>query len=202
MSKLPAPAELVLYQGIRDILLAARTQVRQTVNTAMVQTYWQIGRLIVEGEQGGDKRAAYGKGVLTNLASRLTDEFGEGFRLSNLRNFRQFHECFSEHEIRHTVCSELAWSHLRLLMRVEDPIVRMWYANEAVTQGWSVRALDRQKHLRVEGEDCFVDLVFYNYLLKCFALIERKITASRHASTLHETRTVDLAERFIIIRPR
>ena len=137
MSKLPATAELVLYQGIRDILLAARTQVRQTVNTAMVQTYWQIGRLIVEGEQGGDKRAAYGKGVLTNLASRLTAEFGEGFRLSNLRNFRQFHECFSEHEIRHTVCSELAWSHLRLLMRVEDPIARVWYANEAVTQGWS-----------------------------------------------------------------
>ena len=53
MSKLPAPAEVVLYQGIRDILLAARTQVRQTVNTVMVQTYWQIGRLIVAGEQGG-----------------------------------------------------------------------------------------------------------------------------------------------------
>ena len=265
MSKLPAPAEVVLYQGIRDILLAARTQVRQTVNTAMVQTYWQIGRLIVEGEQGGDKRATYGKGVLTNLASRLTAEFGEGFRLSNLRNFRQFHECFSEHEIRHTVCSELAWSHLRLLMRVEDPIARMWYANEAVTQGWSVRALDRQistlfyerllgsqdkagvnaeavaliareapadprdfirdpyvleflgaqpdarlyeqyleqgllnqlqkflmelgkgfafvarqKHLRVEGEDCFVDLVFYNYLLKCFVLIDLKVGKLAH----------------------
>ena len=58
MSKLTAPATADLYQIIRDILLAARTQVRQTVNTAMVQTYWQVGRLVVEGEQGGDRRAA------------------------------------------------------------------------------------------------------------------------------------------------
>jgi predicted nuclease of restriction endonuclease-like (RecB) superfamily len=254
-----------LYQGIRDLLLAARVQVRQTVNTAMVQTYWQIGRMIVESEQGGEKRAAYGKGVLVDLATRLTSEFGEGFKLSNLRNFRQFHLTFSFDEIRHTVCSELSWSHLRLLMRVEDSIARTWYANEAASQGWSVRALDRQistlfyerllgsqnkagvkaealaliaqsapndprdfirdpyvleflgvqsdaslyekdleqglldqlqkflmelgkgfafvarqKHLRVEGEDCFVDLVFYNYLLKCFVLIDLKVGKLTH----------------------
>ena len=58
MSKLTVPATADLYQDSRDILLAARTQVRQTVNTAMVQTYWQVGRLVVEGEQGGDRRAA------------------------------------------------------------------------------------------------------------------------------------------------
>ncbi|MDO8455772.1 MAG: PDDEXK nuclease domain-containing protein [Burkholderiaceae bacterium] len=265
MSNVPVLAEVVLYQGIRDILLAARTQVRQTVNTAMVQTYWQIGRLIVEGEQGGEKRAEYGKRVLSDLARRLTAEFGEGFRLSNLRNFRQFYLGFSEYEIRHTACSELTWSHLRLLMRVEESKARSWYANEAVTEGWSVRALDRQistlfyerllgsqdkagvnaeavalmardaptdprdfirdpyvleflgaqpdaglyeqdmeqgllnqlqkflmelgkgfafvarqKHLRVEGEDCFVDLVFYNYLLKCFVLIDLKVGKLAH----------------------
>lgn len=77
-----------MYQGIRDVLLAARTQARQAVNTTMVQAYWQVGRLIVEGEQGGEKRAEYGKGVLSDLARRLTAEFGEGFKLSNLRNFR------------------------------------------------------------------------------------------------------------------
>ena len=68
MSNLPATAEVVLYQGIRDVLLAARTQVRKTVNTTMVQAYWQIGRLIVEDEQGGNARAEYGKGVLSDLA--------------------------------------------------------------------------------------------------------------------------------------
>src|SRR5450830_951107 len=120
MSNPPVTAKGVLYQGIRDVLLAARTQVRQTVNTTMVQAYWQIGRLIVEDEQGGEKRAAYGKGVLSDLARRLTAEFGEGFKLSNLRNFRQFYLCFTEQQIRHTVCSELTWSHLRLLMRVEQ----------------------------------------------------------------------------------
>ena len=121
MNNLPVTTEVVLYQGIRDILLAARMQVRQTVNTTMAQTYWQIGRLIVEDEQGGSARAEYGKRVLSDLARRLTTEFGEGFKLSNLRNFRQFYLSFTEQEIRHTVCSELTWSHLRLLMRVEEP---------------------------------------------------------------------------------
>ena len=67
---------------------------RQTVNTAMVQTYWQIGRLIVQDEQAGQQRAEYGKRVLADLAQRLSTEFGVGFRLSNLCNFRQFHLCF------------------------------------------------------------------------------------------------------------
>ncbi len=154
MSNSPVSAEMVLYQGIRDILLAARTQARQTVNTTMVQAYWQVGRLIVEGEQGGEKRAEYGKGVLSDLARRLTTEFGEGFKLSNLRNFRQFYLGFTEQEIRHTACSELTWSHLRLLMRVENKTARTWYANEAAAQGWSVRALDRQ-----------IDTLFYERLL-------------------------------------
>jgi hypothetical protein len=144
MSNLSAPNSNNLYQGIRDLLLVARSQVRQTVNTAMVQTYWQIGRMIVESEQGGEKRAEYGKGVLSELAKRLTQEFGEGFKLSNLRNFRQFHLTFSLDEIRHTACSELSWSHLRLLMRVDVAAARAWYAREAVSQSWSVRALDRQ----------------------------------------------------------
>lgn len=72
MSDLSAPNSSHLYQGIRDLLLAARSQVRQTVNTAMVQTYWHIGRMIVESEQGGEKRAEYGKAVLPELAKRLT----------------------------------------------------------------------------------------------------------------------------------
>lgn len=262
MSDLSAPNSSHLYQGIRDLLLAARSQVRQTVNTAMVQTYWHIGRMIVESEQGGEKRAEYGKAVLPELAKRLTQEFGKGFSAPSLWAYRQF---YVEFPILSTVWRELSWSHFRALSRVKDDRARDWYANEAVSQGWSVRALDRQistlfyerllgsqdkagvkaeavaligqeapsdprdfirdpyvleflgaqpdaglyekdleqglldqlqkflmelgkgfafvarqKHLRVEGEDCFVDLVFYNYLLKCFVLIDLKVGKLAH----------------------
>ena len=68
-----------MYQSIRDVLLSAKAQVRRTVNDAMVQAYWQVGRLIVEGEQDGEKRAEYGKRVLPELAKRLFLEFGKGF---------------------------------------------------------------------------------------------------------------------------
>jgi len=144
MSELPISTPPDLYQGVRVLLLTAKTHVRQTVNTAMVQTYWHIGRLIVEDEQGGAHRAVYGKQVLADLSRRLTAEFGKGFAPDNLRNFRQFFLCFAWSEICDTVCRELSWSHLRLLMRVENTTARTWYANEAATQGWSVRALDRQ----------------------------------------------------------
>ena len=91
---LPEPPPPDLHQAIRALLLAARVQVRQTVNTAMVQTYWHIGRMIVEDEQGGQKRAAYGKQVLPELAKRLSEEFGSGFSVQSLWNYRQFSNAF------------------------------------------------------------------------------------------------------------
>ena len=256
----PTPADL--YQSIRDVLLLARTQVRQAVNTAMVQTYWQIGRLIVEHEQGGEKRAEYGQRVLPEMARRLTEDFGKGFSAQSLWNYRQFYLAFP---ILSTAWRELSWLHFKVLLRVKDAQAKSWYAAEAAAQGWSVRALDRQintlfyerllgsqdkagvtaeavaliakdappdprdfirdpyvleflgaqpdaglyeqdleqgllnqlqkflmelgkgfafvarqKHLRVEGEDCFVDLVFYNYLLKCFVLVDLKVGKLSH----------------------
>jgi len=131
----------VRYHGIRDELLTARKQARQAINDTMVQAYWQVGRLIVEDEQAGQARAEYGKGVLDDLSLRLTSEFGKGFTSSNLRNFRQFYLSFTREEICDTACSKLTWSHFRLLMRVEHVEARTWYANEAASQGWSVRAL-------------------------------------------------------------
>jgi len=133
------PADL--YQGIRALLLASRTQMRQTVNTAIVQTYWHIGRMIVEDEQGGQKRAAYGKQVLPELAKRLTQEFGSGFSAPSLWNYRQFYLCFP---ILSAVRRELTWTHYKSLLRIENLTAREWYAQEAAQQGWSVRALDRQ----------------------------------------------------------
>jgi predicted nuclease of restriction endonuclease-like (RecB) superfamily len=138
---LPKSPPLDLHQAIRALLLAARVQVRQTVNTAMVQTYWHIGRMIVEDEQGGQKRAAYGKQVLPELAKRLSEEFGSGFSVQSLWNYRQFYQCFP---ILSALRRELTWTHYKSLLRIESLAARDWYAKEAVEQGWSVRALDRQ----------------------------------------------------------
>lgn len=110
----------------------------------MVHAYWHVGRLIVEHEQAGQSRAAYGAKLLPSLADRLTGEFGPGFAVQSLRNFRQFYLAFAGDEIRSVPWSELAWSHLKSLMRVPDLAARAWYAAEAVSQTWSVAALDRQ----------------------------------------------------------
>lgn len=255
-----------LYGQIRAVLTQARQQSWRNVNQVMVQAYWHIGRTIVQHEQAGQARAAYGARVLEVLAERLTQEFGKGYAPQSLRNFRQFFLSFpQETEIRSAPWSELSWTHLKTLMRVADAQARIWYANEAVSQTWSVAALDRQistlhyerllssqdkvgvqtearaliqrdvppdprdfirdpyvldflgaqpgaalyekdveqgllnqlqkfllelgkgfafvarqKHLRIEDEDAFVDLVFYNYILKCFVLIELKIGKLSH----------------------
>jgi predicted nuclease of restriction endonuclease-like (RecB) superfamily len=124
-----------LHEHIRSLLLAAKSQVRQTVNTAMVQTYWHIGRLIVEDEQGGQKRAEYGKQVLLELSKRLTTEFGAGFSVQGLRNYRQFYLQFP---IRSTVWRELSWSDFKTLSSLENPISRDWYANKFAQQVCSV----------------------------------------------------------------
>ena len=98
----------------------------------MVQTYWHIGRIIVEDEQGGQKRASYGKQVLPELAKRLSEEFGAGFDVSNLRNMRQFFQSFP---IRDALRLELSLTHYRSLIRIDNPQARDWYAKEAVEQG-------------------------------------------------------------------
>lgn len=155
-----------LYREIRAVLESARAGVYRAVNAAMVQAYWHIGRLIVEDEQGGAKRAAYGEAVLDNLSRRLMAEFGRGFDITNLRKMRQFYRMFEIRDavglesgqrkrdaarlasgvepIRHRACDELSWSHYRLLMQVENPAAREWYMNKAADQHWSTRQLERQ----------------------------------------------------------
>jgi predicted nuclease of restriction endonuclease-like (RecB) superfamily len=137
-----------LYQSIRDIINEARQNAYRAINFAMVQAYWNIGRLIVEEEQKGRERAEYGTHLIQNLAGKLTAEFGKGFTQQNLRNFRQFYLTFKlendKDQIRYTLRSELSWSHYRLIMRLENPKARQYYMNEAAEQNWNVRALERQ----------------------------------------------------------
>jgi predicted nuclease of restriction endonuclease-like (RecB) superfamily len=249
-----------LLTALRALLQHSRSSLQKSVNSAMVLTYWQVGQLIVEDEQQGESRAAYGKQVLQQLANTLTTEFGKGFDLRNLRNMRQFYQVFP---IRNAVRTELSWTHYRSLIRIENETARLWYLQESVEQGWSARALERQigvlyyerllssqdgtgvkqealaktsalatpqtdylrdpyileflnlpkqdvlendiehgiidnlqkfilelgkgfafverqQRISTEDQDFYIDLVFYNFKLKCFLLIDLKIGKLNH----------------------
>jgi predicted nuclease of restriction endonuclease-like (RecB) superfamily len=247
-----------LIGSLRELITQARQQVLRHVDVVQVQTYWHIGRHIVEFEQGGQARAAYGKRLLPQLGQALSREFGKGFDTSNLRYMRLFFQAFPKCDaLRH----ELSWTHYRLLLRVDAPEARHWYMQEAAAQNWSTRVLERQigtlhherllasrdqtvlqaqtlaslqadtalragprnfvrdpvmleflglpdtgrllesdleralmdklqqfllelgkgfafvgrqQRISTETQDFYIDLVFYNYLLKCFVLIDLK----------------------------
>ena len=131
------------YKDIRTILTEARAKTYRVINSAMIEAYWKIGKRIVEEEQQGNKRAEYGAQLLKNLSKELKYEFGKGFSESNLRNFRQFYLTFPENEKCYTLCSVLSWSHIRLIMRLENSKSRNYYLKEASAQNWSVRQLQR-----------------------------------------------------------
>ena len=117
-----------LFAQISDIIEQSRLAVKHTVNTVMVQSYWQIGRLIVEFEQNGNARAEYGKAQLQTLSVQLTEKFGKGFEATNLRRMRLFYLTFPKQA---TVSPKLSWSHYVALIRVENAQAREWYLNES-----------------------------------------------------------------------
>lgn len=130
-----------LLGSLGELIRQARQKALRAVDTLQVQTCWQIGRHIVEFEQKGAERAAYGKRLLPTLAKLLTEEFGKGFDERNLRHMRDFYRTFS---IWNAVRTELSWTHYRTLLRVENNNARQWYMNETATLNWSTRALERQ----------------------------------------------------------
>lgn len=244
-----------LYTNVERIINEARDKVYQAANFAMVQSYWHIGKLIVEEEQHGKGRAAYGKLLIKMLSKRLGAKYGKGYTPTNLWYMRQFYNAFG---ILHAVRGELSWTHYRLLLKIERVTVRNFYIDETVKCNWSTRTLERQINsfyferilvtpkenrplvkqeaennkiemqardvikdpyvlefldlkpgsgfyeteleqaiidklqdfllelgkgfsfvrrqyrINVEGDYFYVDLVFYNYILKCFLLIDLK----------------------------
>ena len=241
------------FENIRNAILEAREKVATTVNFAMVSAYWTIGKQLHEAMSGDG--SIYGKQLIKYVSVRLSEEFGQGIDERNLRNMRQFYEVYPKWN---TVCSELSWSHYRLLMRIKEQEKREYYQNECVECGWSVRQLERQinsfyyerilatsegkkaevrgeiqslepntepkhllkdpyileflgleenktyleheleqglidnlqnfllelgkgfcfvarqKRITIDGDHYYIDLVFYNYILKCFVLIDLK----------------------------
>jgi hypothetical protein len=137
-----------LYSKIADLLHTARQTVVHTVNQTMVYTYYEIGRMIVEDEQQGKERAAYGKQVLKELSKQLTANFGKGFSADNLQNMRQFYLSYSIYE---TTSRKfvLSWSHYLKLMRIENPDERNFYEIECAANNWSL------KEFQPESEEDF-----------------------------------------------
>ena len=115
------------YNEIKKILISARNKVYQTANFAMVEAYWNIGKSIIE-EQGGNEKAEYGTGLLKELSKQMTQDFGKGFTVANLKNMRQFYLTFPNG---YALRSELSWTHYWLLMRVENENAREFYMQEA-----------------------------------------------------------------------
>lgn len=249
-----------LADAIATQIEQARGQLRQAVNSVMVQSYWEIGRLIVEDEQQGESRAEYGKQQLQQLSQQLTERLGKGFDITNLRKMRTFYQAFP---IRDALRLELSWTHYRTLLRIDNPQARDWYLHETITQSWSARALERQigtlyyerllasqdkalveqeaqsntqplaetakdylrdpyildflnlqdktyqeseleqaiisnlqqfllelgkgfafverqQRIRFDDDDFYIDLVFYNFKLKCFLLVDLKLGKLKH----------------------
>ena len=243
---------------IKEILTQARLKSYAAINIAMVESYWLIGKRIVEQEQNGEGRANYGEGLIKELSKALTTDFGKGFSVANLENFRKFYLTFPDFENPYAVRRDLTWTHYRLIMRIQNQKAREFYINECANQNWSSRHLERNintfyydrilstkddlktltkvseqhqiedfikdpyifeflnlsepnvkekdienalidnlqkfllelgkgftffgKQFRISSETShfYVDLVFYNYLLKCFVLFDLKTTKLTH----------------------
>lgn len=137
--------EDTLFENISRLIDEARKHVKTTVNTAMVYTYYGVGKYIVEDEQHGYERATYGKQVLKELSRKLCHKYGEGWSYSNLRQIRQFYLVYGN--LTDSVCQNqfnLSWSHYLILMRIENADERKFYEIECQKQNWSVRQLQRQ----------------------------------------------------------
>lgn len=251
------PVTTNLEADIRGILHEARRLTVQSINHVMVLAYWEIGKRIVNEEAKYSNESTYGKRTLEKLSKSLTDEFGNGFSYANLRNMRQFYTTYPNSEICYTVCSKLSWSHNRLIMRLNNAKIRLWYLHEAYSEMWSVRQLERnirsgyyertlnhqnptieekeqssdskkfvkdpyileflgvtedyshkekllesrlidnmqqfllelgkgfsfvkrQYRISTETTNYYIDLVFYNYILKCFILVDLKAAKLTH----------------------
>ncbi|MFP5043117.1 PDDEXK nuclease domain-containing protein [Parasediminibacterium sp. JCM 36343] len=287
------PNKNTLFQSVKSLIQAAQQQIIRNINTTMLLTYFEIGRMIVEDEQDGKERADYAIGTITQLSTELTNEFGKGYSPDNLERFRKFYllyqnrisasvmrkfEGAEEKNISATPMRKstiiqsmigqspfpfsLSWTHYIQLMKIPDENERSFYEIEATQNNWSVRELQRQfnsaiyerlalsrdkegvkelakkgqiiesptdalkshyvleflnlkednryteneletaiinklehfmlelgkgflfegrqRRFTFEGDSFFVDLVFYNRLLKCFVLFDLKLGKLTH----------------------
>ncbi len=248
-------ANTQLYTDVCSIIEQGRKDAYNAVSQKMIDTYWNIGRRIVEEEQKGNERAEYGAQIIAQLAAQLTHQYGKGFSARYLRSFRQFYLIVNDFEIWKSRFPNLTWTHVFKTLRVEDKTAIRWYLEMASKEMWSVRTLDRnistqyferhfvqpalpmeekephrfellkspivaeflgfkqddsyseeelesaiithlqefmmemgrgfafmgrQQLVRTDTQDYYIDLVFYNVVLKCYVLIDLKLGAITH----------------------
>jgi len=130
-----------LIRNIGSLLETGKKQAVSAVNQAMVRTYWEIGKHIVEYEQAGNEKAEYGSETLKRLSRDLTERYGNGFGMSNINKMRKF---YSLYPILQTVSAKLSWSHYVELLKIEDYMERSFYLKECEQDNWGVRELRRQ----------------------------------------------------------
>jgi predicted nuclease of restriction endonuclease-like (RecB) superfamily len=139
----------VLLTQIAHTYQRGRATAAQAVNHELLLTYWQMGQHIVEFEQKGQNRAEYGTGLINQLAKDLSVRYGKGFSRSNLIRIRQFYALYASNAkgatASHLLQSRLTWSHIVELLKIDDPIERGFYEQQAIKERWSVRELQRQK---------------------------------------------------------
>ena len=152
------PIDHSFLESVAEVLTQARENAKTAVNLSMVYAYFEIGRMIVEEEQHGANRAAYGTKLLKELSAYLTEKYGKGFSVGNLKNIRQFYKVYANDQIGETVFSQfenfpavstgrkffLSWSHYLKLMRIANIEERHFYEIEAVKNDWSLSELKRQ----------------------------------------------------------
>lgn len=130
-----------IFDNIKELVISSRNKVYSVVNTEMLNLYWNIGKAIMNIQQG-DERANYGDYVLEKLSEKLTAEFGKGFSKRNLERMRKFYIYFP---ITTTLSSQLSWSHYLELLKIEEEPKRKFYMHECINSRWSVRELQRQR---------------------------------------------------------
>jgi hypothetical protein len=130
-----------LYNDIKLLVEESRNSVYKTVNTEMINLYWNIGKMIVDMQEGNIK-AKYGDYLIERVAEKLSLEFGKGFSSRNIKRMRKFYLCYSN---RTTLLSQLTWSHYLELIKIDDINKRNFYMHECLNSNWDVRELQRQR---------------------------------------------------------
>ena len=130
-----------LLTDIKNLIEQSKNRVYKTVNTEMINLYWNIGKMIVE-KQGGSTRAKYGDYLIEHLSNKLTEYFGKGFSTKNLKRMRKLYLCYPK---RTTLLPQLTWSHYLELIKIEDENKRNFYMKECINSNWDVRELQRQR---------------------------------------------------------
>lgn len=135
--------ELKFYHDVHEILDEAKSKTYEAANNIMTYAYWNVGKRIIEQEQKGNRKAKYGSYLIKRLSQELSDEYGTGFSVANIRNCRQLYLTFPKESYGYSLIGKIHWSHLRTIMRLDDEEERNFYLKEVANEYWSVKELER-----------------------------------------------------------